>query len=101
MIFEGRMVDRNDLENAYKIHFTINLANGKTLIFAESNEVKDSDFVTRYDCITTVMRLWGGWDERIEEVLMLFINRDRNYPIDDDLSTVDCVSYLTGPKPEL
>lgn len=91
-------VDENDLGNADETHFIINLDNGRTLGFAGEDDVKYVDVVSGGEGMTMVVRLSGGRDAKIEPPFMVFMNKDRNYPIRGTPDDVPGTAYRTGPK---
>lgn len=91
-------VDENDLSNADETHFVVNLDNGRTLGFVGEDDVKYADVVSGGEGMTMVVRLSGGRDAMIETPFMVFMNKDRNYPIRGTPDNVPGVAYRTGPK---
>lgn len=97
MLSDGS-VDENDLGNADETHFQVNMDNGRTLGFAGATDVKYSDVVSGGEGMTMVVRLSGGRDAKIECPFLVFMNKDRSYPIRGVPDCVDGVAYRSGPK---
>lgn len=96
--FENGDVDENNISNADETHFIFNMDNGKTLGFCGDEEVRYADVTSGGEGMTMLVRLSGGPCAKIEPPLMIFKNRDRNYPIRGTPDNVPGVSYRTGPK---
>lgn len=93
-----KAVDENNLGNADETHFLINMDNGRTLVYAESHDVKYSGVLSGGDGMTMVLQLSSGRDVRNETPFMVFMKKDRYYPIRRFPDTLDSVAYRTGPK---
>lgn len=91
-------VDESNLENADETHFIINVDNGKTLGFSGCDDVKYADVVSGGEGFTMVVRLSGGKQARVEPPFLVFVNKNRNYPIRGTPDCIEGVAYRTGPK---
>lgn len=91
-------VSQGDIENAYETHFIINVDNGKTLGFSGSGEVRYADVVSGGEGFPMVFRLSGGEYSLIQPPILVFANKNRNYPIRGTPDNVDGVSYRSGQK---
>lgn len=59
------VANENDMENADKTHFVINMGNGRILGFAGESELKYAEFVSGEEGMSTIARYCGGRDARI------------------------------------
>lgn len=80
-MFASGGVDENDIEYADETHFIVNVDKGTTLGFACDEEVKYSDVVSGGEGTTILVRLSSGTDSCIEATFIIFMNKDRSYPI--------------------
>lgn len=90
--------DENDLSNVDETHFIFNMDDGRYLRFAGDSEVKYANTVSCGESMTTVVRLSGGRDARIEMPFTIFTNRNRSYPIRGVPYNIPGVAYRSGPK---
>ena len=96
--FDNGILDENMVENSDETHFVVNMDNGRTLAMKGSDKVKYADVVGGGDGMTLMVRVTGGVDAKIYASLMIFSNKDRNYPIRGLPDNVPGVCYRTGPK---
>ena len=98
--FDSGKLDENYVENMDETHFVFNMDDGKTLGFIGDNEVKYADVSSGGDPMTMVVRISGGANARLERTMMIFMNKERNYPIKTlPLHEIpDSMAYRTGPK---
>lgn len=68
-------------ENLDETHFVIDYDNGKTLGYIGEEKIKYADVVSGGEGITVDDRISGGANGRIHPPMLIFMNRDRNYPI--------------------
>lgn len=87
-----------DISNADETHFVINMDNGKTLGVCGDQEVRYADVTSAGEGMTLVVRLSGGPAARIEPPLIIFMNKNRSYPIRGVMDNIPGVAYRTGPK---
>ena len=86
------------VDNVDETHFVFNMDNHKTLSFRGSNNVNYADLVGGCDGFTMVLRLRGGIDPKLVEPILIFKNRDRNYPMVNLPDNIHGVSYRTQPR---
>lgn len=97
-MLQYREVDENDLCNSYETHFLFKVKNVRTLGFAGESKVKYSDVVSGGKGMNMLVRLSGGHDAHIFAHFMVFMNKDREYPILDTPDSIPVVAYRTKPK---
>ena len=61
-------------------------------------EVKYADVVSGGESMTMMVTITGGVRSRIVAPMMIFMNKNRNYPIQGVPDTISGASYRTGPK---
>lgn len=88
----------DDVGNADETHFILNMDNGRTLGFACETEVRYADVVSGGEAFTMMVRLSGGVHGRIEPPFIVFMNKNRSYPIKGVPDNVPGVAYRSGPK---
>jgi DDE superfamily endonuclease len=96
--FDSGVLDENLVENADETHFVDNMDSKKTLALKGAENVKYADVVGGGEGMTLMVRVTGGVDAKIYALLMIFTNKDRNYPIRGVPDDVPGVCYRTGPK---
>ena len=96
--FEAGILDEDMVENIDETHFIVNMTNGKTLGFSGDENVKYADVVSGSEGMTMIVRITGGKNAYIEPPMMVFMNKNRSYPIRGTPDNVPGVSYRTSPK---
>lgn len=96
--FQTGDFDENLMENLDETHFTVNMDNGRTLGFRGDTSVKYADVVAGGEAMTMVVRISGGRRSSLEAPMIIFTNKNRNYPIRGVEDSIPGVSYRTGPK---
>ena len=96
--FDNGELDEDLIENMDETHFVINMDNGKTLAMKGAENVKYADVVSGGEGMTMIVRITGGVNAKVYPSMMIFKNKDRNYPIRGLIDDVEGVSYRTGPK---
>jgi hypothetical protein len=61
-------------------------------------EVKYADVVSGGESMTMMVTITGGTQARIVAPMMIFMNKNRSYPIQGVPDTISGASYRTGPK---
>ena len=79
-------------------HFVINVNNGRTLGCTEEDGIEYADMASGGESMTMVVGISGGVNALIEISFMIFMNKDRNYPIRRVPADIPGVSYRSGPK---
>jgi hypothetical protein len=96
--FQTGIFDENLIKNIDKIHFVINMDNGRRLEFPEDTTMKYANVVSGGDSMTMVIRISRGRRSLIEAPMLIFTNRNSRYPIRGLDDNIPMVSYRTGPK---
>ena len=96
--FRTKQIDENDVENADEMHFVIDMDNRSTLGFTGDEWVNYTDVVSEGEGMNMLVRLSGGRDAKIKPPVMVFKNKNRNYPIRGTVDNIPGVAYRTGPK---
>lgn len=81
-------MDENDLFNPHETHFLFNMNNGRTIGFKGEIEVNYAEVVSGGQEMTVLVRFNGVRDPQISAYLMVFLNKDRHYPI---IGTLDII----------
>lgn len=97
-LYNSKLLDKICVENYNKIHFMINVDNGRSLWFSEEMEVKYADVVNRGEGSTMLVRLTDGRVHHIIASFMVFKNLECNYPIRNVPNTVPGVACRTEKK---
>lgn len=79
-------------------HFVVNMDNKKTLGFKGQEKVDYADVASGGEGMTLVFRLSGGVNSKLEAPFMIFMNKNKNYPIIGVPDNVPGVTYRTGPR---
>lgn len=90
--------DEKDVGNADETNFIINMDNGRTLGFYGETEIKYSDVMWCGEGMKMMVRVSGGRDSKIQRPFMMFMNKDRSFPIRNVPDDISVVSYCSGLK---
>lgn len=90
-------IDENDIGHAAETYFLINVNNGKTLGFTgqAGSNIQTLQAAGRHNNFFCLSR---DKNARIEKPFMVFINKDRIYPICGVPDDVNVVAFRTRPK---
>ena len=79
--FASGDIDENLIENMDETHFVVNVDNGRTLGVRGDNDVKYADVVSGGEGMTMMVPITGGAASLIQAPMIIFMNKNRNYPI--------------------
>ena len=96
--FDSGALNEDLVENMDETHFIVNMDDKRTLAFKGSDVIKYADVVSGGDGMTLVVRITGGSQAKIYSSMMIFQNKDRNYPIRGLQDNIPGICYRTGPK---
>lgn len=96
--FDAGVLDENMVENIDETHFVVNMDNKKTIAVKGTDTVKYQDVVSGGEGMTLVVRITGGAEARVHAAMMIFQNKDGNYPIRGLIDDVPGTCYRTGPR---
>lgn len=88
----------DDVGNANKTHFILNMDNGRTLRFSEKNRSTLCRRGERRGWFYNVGQTSGGVNGCIEPHFIVLMNKSRSYPIKGVSDVVPGVAYRSGPK---
>ena len=91
-------LDESTVENFDETHMVIDMGNGRVLDFQGSKHVTYADVASTRDCFTVCMRISGGPQGKIENLLVIFENPSSNYPIAEITDDVQGITYRSSPK---
>ena len=96
--FQSGHLREDYISNADETHFFINMYNRKTFNVCWNQEVRYADVTSSGEGMTLIVILIGGPVARIENPLIIFMNKNRSYPMRGVLDNIPRVGYRTGRK---
>jgi len=91
-------LDENDVENLDETHMIFDMDNGRVLDFSGKKRVTYQEISAGGQGFTVVVRISARNGGRIEVPMVIFMNKDRSYPIGGVPDDVDGVFYRSSPK---
>ncbi|CAH0484465.1 unnamed protein product [Peronospora farinosa] len=86
------------MQNMDETHFVINCNNINTLGMRVATEMKYADVVSGGESMTMIITITGAPQARIVAPMMIFMNKNRSYPIQGVSATISGASNRTSPK---
>jgi len=96
--YDDGVLDERDVENFDETHMVLDMGGEYTLSSVNTKRVNYAALSNGRQSFTICLRISGGPQAKIEPPLVLFPNKDSNYPIQGVPDDIDGVTYRTNPK---